>query len=54
MIIAWHAPNLAKAYGSRKLLREVMRLLAQKHYHVINIDTTIIAHDPAFRTAISS
>jgi len=35
-----------KGIDSRKLLREVMRLLAQKQYHVINIDATIIAQAP--------
>lgn len=35
-----------KGIDSRKLLREVTRLLAQKQYHVINIDATIIAQAP--------
>ncbi len=35
-----------KGIDSRKLLREVMQLLVQKHYYVINIDATIIAQAP--------
>ncbi len=35
-----------KGIDSRKLLREVMRLLTQKEYFVINIDATIIAQAP--------
>lgn len=35
-----------KGIDSRELLREVMRLLVQKHYHIINIDATIIAQAP--------
>lgn len=35
-----------KGIDSRKLLREVMRLLAQKGYYIINIDATIIAQAP--------
>lgn len=35
-----------KGIDSRKLLREVMRLLVQKGYSIINIDATIIAQAP--------
>lgn len=38
--------NRFKGIDSRKLLREVMQLLAQRQYHVINIDATIIAQAP--------
>ena len=40
------ADDRFKGIDSRKLLREVMQLLVQKHYHVINVDATIIAQAP--------
>ncbi len=35
-----------KGVDSRKLLREVMRMVALKGYHVANLDATIIAQAP--------
>lgn len=35
-----------KGIDSRKLLREVMRLVALKGFHVVNVDATIIAQAP--------
>ncbi|MDT8364079.1 MAG: 2-C-methyl-D-erythritol 2,4-cyclodiphosphate synthase [Nitrosomonas sp.] len=35
-----------KGIDSRELLREVMRLLVQKQYRIVNIDATIIAQAP--------
>jgi 2-C-methyl-D-erythritol 2,4-cyclodiphosphate synthase len=35
-----------KGIDSRKLLREVLRLVALKGFHVVNIDATIIAQAP--------
>ncbi len=38
---------------SRKLLRETMRLVALKGYHVVNVDATIIAQAPKMAPHIS-
>lgn len=47
--IGRHFPDTDPAYrgaDSRWLLREVAALLEKNHFHVINVDTTIIAQAP--------
>lgn len=47
--IGYHFPDTDERYkgaDSRRLLREVVRLLAEKDYHVGNVDITIMAQKP--------
>lgn len=47
--IGYHFPDTDERYKgaeSRRLLREVVRLLAEKDYHVGNVDITIMAQKP--------
>jgi len=47
--IGKHFPNTDARYkgiNSRALLQHVITLLASKNYHVVNIDTTVIAEAP--------
>lgn len=53
--IGYHFPDTDPAYkgaDSRRLLREVVRLLADKGYAVGNVDLTIMAQAPKMQTHI--
>ena len=54
--IGRHFPDNDPAFkgaDSRKLLREVMRLVALEGFHVVNVDATIIAQAPKMAPYIS-
>jgi 2-C-methyl-D-erythritol 2,4-cyclodiphosphate synthase len=47
--IGYHFPDTDPAYkgaDSRRLLRRVVELIAEKGYHTVNVDVTIIAQAP--------
>jgi 2-C-methyl-D-erythritol 2,4-cyclodiphosphate synthase len=55
--IGTHFPDTDARYkgiDSRKLLREVARLLREKNFRVVNIDATIIAQAPKMAPHISA
>jgi len=47
--IGKHFPDTDSRYknaDSRKLLRNVVRLISEKAYHIVNIDSTVVAQEP--------
>jgi 2-C-methyl-D-erythritol 2,4-cyclodiphosphate synthase len=47
--IGMHFPDsdpVWKGADSRRFLRHVKHLLAQKHYHIVNVDITVLAEAP--------
>ncbi|MDZ7716028.1 MAG: 2-C-methyl-D-erythritol 2,4-cyclodiphosphate synthase [Balneolaceae bacterium] len=55
--IGKHFPDTDPEYknvDSRVLFREVMKLIAKKGYHIINIDSTVIAQQPKLASYIQN
>ncbi len=53
--IGWHFPDTdpsLKGVDSKLLLQKTIRLLSEKKYHIVNVDTTICLQQPKIRPYI--